>query len=295
MEELRRQPPGSHSLRASLPAAQIVLENSSSEDKHACPFGRSAIELTKMLCEILQIGELRKQSLVGSPEEATHPREGTVQGQSRHCSLVKLSPSALSPAGHPAGSSPRVVWCVCVWFGQGWLLSAIGWRATHFPRVCWKDQSSALPLRASYCKSRGSCSAGMFFVQFLTYTNRTSCCFSAGASRQSGNICPGSPPPSQSSGWGKGGLPGRSDSPLPPRLCQANEGQNDYHPMFFTHDQALEELFAIGIQLLNKTWKEMRATAEDFHKVGGSARRSPTGRHLLPPQPAMPLPSSSAR
>lgn len=39
---------------------QIVLENSSREDKHECPFGRSAIELTKMLCEILQVGELRK-------------------------------------------------------------------------------------------------------------------------------------------------------------------------------------------------------------------------------------------
>lgn len=47
----------------------------------------------------------------------------------------------------------------------------------------------------------------------------------------------------------------------------ANEGRNDYHPMFFTHDRAFEELFGICIQLLNKTWKEMRATAEDFNKV----------------------------
>ena len=39
---------------------QIVLENSSREDKHECPFGRCAIELTRMLCEILQVGELRK-------------------------------------------------------------------------------------------------------------------------------------------------------------------------------------------------------------------------------------------
>lgn len=39
---------------------QIVLENSSREDKHECPFGRSSIELTKMLCEILKVGELRK-------------------------------------------------------------------------------------------------------------------------------------------------------------------------------------------------------------------------------------------
>ncbi|XP_057700934.1 engulfment and cell motility protein 2 isoform X6 [Corythoichthys intestinalis] len=46
-----------------------------------------------------------------------------------------------------------------------------------------------------------------------------------------------------------------------------NEGCNDYHPMFFTHDRAWEEFFCICIQLLNKTWKEMRATPEDFNKV----------------------------
>lgn len=50
----------------------------------------------------------------------------------------------------------------------------------------------------------------------------------------------------------------------------ANEGRNDYHPMFFTHDRAFEELFGICIQLLNKTWKEMRATAEDFNKVSAA-------------------------
>lgn len=58
--------------------------------------------------------------------------------------------------------------------------------------------------------------------------------------------------------------------PLPPPCSfpsTANEGRNDYHPMFFTHDRAFEELFGICIQLLNKTWKEMRATAEDFNKV----------------------------
>lgn len=56
--------PGASSLAPSLTSLasppQIVLENSSREDKHECPFGRSAIELTKMLCEILQVGELRK-------------------------------------------------------------------------------------------------------------------------------------------------------------------------------------------------------------------------------------------
>lgn len=55
--------PGSPPRRPNPPCPippQIVLENSSREDKHECPFGRSAIELTKMLCEILQVGELRK-------------------------------------------------------------------------------------------------------------------------------------------------------------------------------------------------------------------------------------------
>ncbi|KAK6479288.1 engulfment and cell motility protein 2 isoform X1 [Huso huso] len=91
---------------------RIVLENSSREDKHECPFGRCAIELTRMLCEILQVGEL---------------------------------------LNHPMFSLPQ--------------------------------------------------------------------------------------------------------------------GCNDYHPMFFTHDRAWEEFFCVCIQLLNKTWKEMRATAEDFNKV----------------------------
>lgn len=45
--------------------------------------------------------------------------------------------------------------------------------------------------------------------------------------------------------------------------------------MFFTHDRAFEELFGICIQLLNKTWKEMRATAEDFNKVGVTELRGP--------------------
>ncbi|KAM8861424.1 engulfment and cell motility protein 3 [Synchiropus picturatus] len=41
----------------------------------------------------------------------------------------------------------------------------------------------------------------------------------------------------------------------------------DYHPVFFSQDRLLEELFCVCIQLLNKTWKEMRATQEDFDKV----------------------------
>ncbi|XP_062897665.1 engulfment and cell motility protein 2 isoform X1 [Mobula hypostoma] len=67
---------------------------------------------------------------------------------------------------------------------------------------------------------------------------------------------------------------GRSSIELTKMMCEIlqvgelpNEGCNEYHPMFFTHDRAFEEFFCICIQLLNKTWKEMRATSEDFNKV----------------------------
>uniref|UniRef100_A0A8C6Q0K3 Engulfment and cell motility 3 n=1 Tax=Nothobranchius furzeri TaxID=105023 RepID=A0A8C6Q0K3_NOTFU len=46
-----------------------------------------------------------------------------------------------------------------------------------------------------------------------------------------------------------------------------SETGSDYHPIFFSQDKLLEELFCVCIQLLNKTWKEMRATQEDFDKV----------------------------
>uniref|UniRef100_A0A8C5GZ20 Engulfment and cell motility protein 3-like n=1 Tax=Gouania willdenowi TaxID=441366 RepID=A0A8C5GZ20_GOUWI len=46
-----------------------------------------------------------------------------------------------------------------------------------------------------------------------------------------------------------------------------SETGSDYHPIFFSQDRLLEELFCVCIQLLNKTWKEMRATQEDFGKV----------------------------
>uniref|UniRef100_A0A8C5RPF3 Engulfment and cell motility 2 n=1 Tax=Laticauda laticaudata TaxID=8630 RepID=A0A8C5RPF3_LATLA len=83
---------------------------------------------------------------------------------------------------------------------------------------------------------------------------------------------------------------GRSAIELTKVLCEIlqigelpNEGRNDYHPMFFTHDQALEELFVICIQLLNRTWKEMRATVEDFHKVMQVVREQIT--RALPTKP----------
>uniref|UniRef100_T1J981 ELMO domain-containing protein n=1 Tax=Strigamia maritima TaxID=126957 RepID=T1J981_STRMM len=46
----------------------------------------------------------------------------------------------------------------------------------------------------------------------------------------------------------------------------SEQGQT-FYPMFFTHDHAFEEFFCICVMLLNKTWKEMRATKEDLRKV----------------------------
>ena len=54
-------------------------------------------------------------------------------------------------------------------------------------------------------------------------------------------------------------------------LLKINEPANDegrkFFIFFFTHDYPLEELFCICVPLLNKTWKEMRATLQDFDKV----------------------------
>lgn len=48
--------------------------------------------------------------------------------------------------------------------------------------------------------------------------------------------------------------------------------------MFFGQDQSFHELFCVSIQLLNKTWKEMRATQEDFDKVWRAAVERPGAR-----------------
>uniref|UniRef100_U5ELH0 Putative regulator of rac1 required for phagocytosis and cell migration n=1 Tax=Corethrella appendiculata TaxID=1370023 RepID=U5ELH0_9DIPT len=67
---------------------------------------------------------------------------------------------------------------------------------------------------------------------------------------------------------------GRTSIELVKVLCEilrigetpSEQGQ-DFHPMFFTHDHPFEEFFCICIVVLNKTWKDMRATFEDFTKV----------------------------
>lgn len=37
--------------------------------------------------------------------------------------------------------------------------------------------------------------------------------------------------------------------------------------MLFSTDAMLEEMYSVCIQLVNKTWKEMRATSRDFSRV----------------------------
>ncbi|EMP26869.1 Engulfment and cell motility protein 3 [Chelonia mydas] len=66
----------------------------------------------------------------------------------------------------------------------------------------------------------------------------------------------------------------RSSIQLTLALCEilhvgepCSETAQAFYLMFFGQDHFFEELFCICIQLQNKTWKEMRATQEDFDKV----------------------------
>lgn len=47
-----------------------------------------------------------------------------------------------------------------------------------------------------------------------------------------------------------------------------SETSEAYQPMFFSSPQVFHELYSVTVQLLNKTWKEMRATSGDFNRVG---------------------------
>jgi engulfment/cell motility protein 1 len=72
---------------------------------------------------------------------------------------------------------------------------------------------------------------------------------------------------------------GRASVELVRILCELlkigeapSEQGASFQPLFFTHDNPFEECFCICIVLLNKTWKEMRATSEDFGKVASVVR-----------------------
>ena len=47
----------------------------------------------------------------------------------------------------------------------------------------------------------------------------------------------------------------------------ASDTSENYYPMLFSTDLMLEEMYSVCIQLVNKTWKEMRATSRDFSRV----------------------------
>ena len=46
--------------------------------------------------------------------------------------------------------------------------------------------------------------------------------------------------------------------------------------MFFNHDHPFEELFCICLVVVNKTWRDMRATVQDFAKVFSVVREQIT-------------------
>ncbi|KAJ8982396.1 hypothetical protein NQ317_012434, partial [Molorchus minor] len=60
--------------------------------------------------------------------------------------------------------------------------------------------------------------------------------------------------------------------PCLPKVRHHQNSASHINPCFFTHDHPFEECFCICIVLLNKTWKEMRATSEDFTKVASVGR-----------------------
>lgn len=51
------------------------------------------------------------------------------------------------------------------------------------------------------------------------------------------------------------------------KIGESYDQAKDFHPMIFTHDHPFEEFFCVCIVAMNKTWKDMRATSEDFSKV----------------------------
>jgi engulfment/cell motility protein 1 len=56
-----------------------------------------------------------------------------------------------------------------------------------------------------------------------------------------------------------------------------SETSQEYMPVFFACDNAFMEIFCICIELMNKTWKEMRATVNDLDRVMTIVRRQITG------------------
>ncbi|XP_062501638.1 engulfment and cell motility protein 1-like [Corticium candelabrum] len=56
-----------------------------------------------------------------------------------------------------------------------------------------------------------------------------------------------------------------------------SETSQDYMPVFYACDNAFMEIFCVCINLMNKTWREMRATVNDLDRVMTIVRRQITG------------------
>ena len=68
------------------------------------------------------------------------------------------------------------------------------------------------------------------------------------------------------------------------KIGESFDQAKDFHPLFFTHDHPFEEFFCICIVALNKTWKDMRATSEDFSKVFDVVREQITRNLAIRPR-----------
>ncbi|KAM4733674.1 engulfment and cell motility protein 3 isoform 2-T2 [Anableps anableps] len=115
-QDLVRTPPGllaldtMHYFATRYPDAysRFVLENSSREDKHECPFARSSIQLTLILCEILRIGDTRDAGGEGADHQDAGQQAhlpGALQEQSERSELQRDPEAAADGAAAPGGDA----------------------------------------------------------------------------------------------------------------------------------------------------------------------------------------------
>ncbi|MCI4380340.1 hypothetical protein PGIGA_G00238910 [Pangasianodon gigas] len=255
-QDLSRTPPGLLALdtmtyfASRYPDAysRFVLENSSREDKHECPFARSSIQLTLMLCEILRIGEPHEmahylyvlQSVCLNHLEARMRTALDSFNQEQREALHSLRQAVFETEGDGSLSNERRR-SLC---------------AKEFKKLGFSNNSNP-------GQDLSRTPPGLLALDTMTYfASRYPDAYSRfvleNSSREDKHECPFA----------------RSSIQLTLMLCEIlrigeppSETGSNYHPIFFAQDRLLEELFCICIQLLNKTWKEMRATQEDFDKV----------------------------
>ncbi|KAB0397416.1 hypothetical protein E2I00_003934, partial [Balaenoptera physalus] len=301
---------------------QIVLENSSREDKHECPFGRSSIELTKMLCEILKVGELRKTLVIAAGKTIhiqirEHRRKGCARDNplvviaiTSACKspltdvVVSLSRAEFHPspntqlgfikrihqyrkykrAKHCSSSERKqylIKQSVIARGGKKLIMSKeeFLWEIPHLWQVILTKVLRAMlnttkkeNWELTEARKAAPVALGDQFEVSAVQRDLVQCLYLLRAflfpiddrAGQHGQI-PASQVHKQVWGFRTASAILFSEIRIP--IHKTSETCNDFHPMFFTHDRSFEEFFCICIQLLNKTWKEMRATSEDFNKM----------------------------